>query len=211
MGRDGVVKGRVTEKFVHALLDGPLGLEDFMRKLTLLVAALAVSVGAASAMACEHDKASTASAAKSSSGSCCSSSANASTQLTGAGGSCSGDKSASAGMCSEHKNANATASQYKDGDCADAVFQVASIHGDCCVDGVTTALKSVKGVQYVKVDVKTKKAYVCTRGAKIDQKAALKNLKDAGFANASYVGSDKKCSMKDVTKASKTTSNASKV
>jgi copper chaperone CopZ len=112
--------------------------------------------------------------------------------------------------CSEHKNANATPPQCKDGDVADAVFD-ASIHGDCCVNGVASALKSVKGVQYVNVDVKTKKAYVCTRGAKLDQKAALKSLKSAGFANAVYVGADKKYTMKEATKTSKTTSNASKV
>ncbi|HKA24779.1 MAG TPA: heavy metal-associated domain-containing protein [Candidatus Eisenbacteria bacterium] len=182
-----------------------------MRKFTLLLAALAVTVGAASAMACDHDKASSASASKSSSGSCCSSSSNASTQLTSSGGGeCSGMKSASAGSCAAHKNASAMAGTCKDGDVADAVFQVASIHGDCCVDGVASALSTVKGVQYVNVDVKTKKAYVCTRGAKIDQKAALKSLKAAGFANAVYLGADKKYSMKEGVKASKT-SAASKV
>ena len=174
-----------------------------MRKFTLLIAALAVSVGAASAMACDHDKASSASASKSSSGSCCSSSSNASTQLTSSeGGTCSGAKSASAGSCSAHKMSNATASQC-DGKNADAVFSIASIHGDCCVDGVTTALKSVKGVQVVNVDVKTKKAYVFTHGAKIDQKAALKSLKDAGFANAVYVSADKKAMSKTASKTSK--------
>ena len=183
-----------------------------MRKLTLLAAALAVTIGAASAMACDHDKASSASASKSSSGSCCSSSSNTSASLTSSdGGSCSGMKSASAGSCSAHKMSNASASEMpaecKKGDCADAVFQVASIHGDCCVDGVTTALKSVKGVQYVNVDVKTKKAYVCTRGAKLDQKAAIKSLKDAGFANATYLGVDKKHMMK----ANEKTSATSKV
>jgi copper chaperone CopZ len=99
----------------------------------------------------------------------------------------------------------------KDGDVADAVFQVAGIHGDCCVDGVASALSSVKGVQYVNVDVKTKKAYVCTRGAKIDQKAALHNLKEAGFVNAVYLGADKKYSMKAGVKASSKTTATSKV
>src|SRR5262249_11989310 len=146
---------------------------------------------------------STASASKSSSGSCCSSSSNASTQLTSSGGSCSDAKHASAGgSCSAHKMSNATASEC-DGKNADAVFQIASIHGDCCVDGVTTALKSVKGVQVVNVDVKTKKAYVFTHGAKIDQKAALKSLKDAGFANAVYVSADKKAMTKTAAKTSK--------
>lgn len=180
-----------------------------MRKLTLLAAALAVTIGAASAMACDHDKASSASASKSASGSCCSSSSNSSASLTSSdGGSCSGMKSASAGSCAAHKNANATASgmpaECKSGDCADAVFQVASIHGDCCIDGVTTALSTVKGVRYVNVDVKTKRAYVCTRGAKLDQKAALKSLKDAGFANAVYLGTDKKYQMKETKASSKT-------
>jgi len=185
-----------------------------MRKFTLLVAALAVSVGAASAMACDNDKASTASASKSSSGSCCSSSSNA-TASTAASGECPYAKGATAsGSCSAHKMSNATAgmpAECKSGDCADAVFQVASIHGDCCVDGVTTALKSVKGVQYVNVDVKTKKAYVCTRGAKLDQAAAIKSLKSAGFANAVYLGTDKKHMMKTEAKTTNKTSNASKV
>ena len=187
-----------------------------MRKLTLLAAALAVTVGAASAMACDHDKASSASASKASSGSCCSSSSNTTASLTSAGkGECSDMKSASAGSCAAHKNANATASdmpaECKRGDCADAVFQVASIHGDCCVDGVTTALSTVKGVRYVNVDVKTKRAYVCTRGAKLDQKAALKSLKEAGFANAVYLGTDKKYQMKEAAKTSSKQSNATKV
>ena len=174
-----------------------------MRKFTLLVAALAVSVGAASAMACDNDKTSTASASKSSSGSCCSSSSNASAQLTSAG-ECPYAKGASAsGSCSAHKMSNATAMSECNGKNADAVFQIASIHGDCCVDGVTTALKSVKGVQVVNVDVKTKKAYVWTHGAKIDQKAALKSLKEAGFANAVYVSADKKATTKTASKTSK--------
>jgi copper chaperone CopZ len=185
-----------------------------MRKFTLLVVALAVSVGAASAMACDNDKASTASASKSSSGSCCSSSSNATASATKSG-ECPYSKDATAsGSCSAHKNANATAgmpADCKSGDCADAVFQIASIHGDCCVDGVASALKTVKGVQYVNVDVKTKKAYVCTRGAKLDQKAALKSLKDAGFANAVYVGMDKKHMMKEATKTTAKPSNATKV
>ena len=171
-----------------------------MRKFTLLVAALAVTVGAASAMACDHDKASSASASKSSSGSCCSSSSNVTASASGS--------------CSAHKNANATAgmpADCKSGDCADAVFQIASIHGDCCVDGVASALKTVKGVQYVNVDVKTKKAYVCTRGAKLDQKAALKSLKDAGYANAVYVGMDKKHMMKEASKTTAKPSNTTKV
>jgi copper chaperone CopZ len=183
-----------------------------MRKLTLLAAALAVTVGAASAMACDHDKASSASASKASSGSCCSSSSNTSASLTSAGkGECSDMKSASAGSCAAHKNAGAMSVACKDGDVADAVFQVASIHGDCCVSGVASALTSVKGVQYVNVDVKTKKAYVCTRGAKIDQKVALHNLKEAGFTNAVYLGADKKYSMKDGVKASSKTTATSKV
>lgn len=177
-----------------------------MRKFALLVAAVAVSVGAASAMACDNDKASTASASKSSSGSCCSSTSKASTQLTSSGECPYGKAASASGSCSAHKMSNATASdmpaECKRGDCADAVFQVASIHGDCCVDGVASALKSVKGVQYVNVDVKTKKAYVCTRGAKLDQKAAIKSLKDAGFANAVYLGVDKKHVMKAETKPS---------
>jgi copper chaperone CopZ len=177
---------------------------NFMRKFTLLVAALAVSVGAASAMACDNDKASTASASKSSSGSCCSSSSNA-TASTASSGECPYAKGAMAsGSCSAHKNANATAMS---GECsgknADAVFSIASIHGDCCVDGVTTALKSVKGVQAVNVDVKTKKAYVWTHGAKIDQAAAIKSLKNAGFANAVYVSADKKATTKTAAKTSK--------
>jgi copper chaperone CopZ len=176
-----------------------------MRKFTLLVAALAVTIGAASAMACDNDKASSASASKSSSGSCCSSSSNA-TASTASSGECPYAKGAMAsGSCSAHKNANATAMSECNGKNADAVFSIASIHGDCCVDGVTTALKSVKGVQAVNVDVKTKKAYVFTHGAKIDQKAAIKSLKDAGFANAVYV------SAKPSTKTAAKTSNATKV
>lgn len=170
-----------------------------MRKIALLAVAIAVTTGAA-AYACDHDKASSASASTS-----CSSKAS-NVQLTSSGGDgCAAHKNASAGSaCSAHKgsNANAVASECKEGDVADAVFSIADIHGQCCVKGVQSAFSKVKGVQYVNVDVAHKKAYVCTRGAKLDRKAALKSLKNAGYETASYVGADKSYKMAEMTRKS---------
>lgn len=174
-----------------------------MRKIALFAAAAALTAGtAAYSLACDHDKASSASASAQTS---CSSKAS-NTQLTSAGGDgCAAHKNASAGSaCSAHKgsNANAVAAECKDSDVADAVFSIADIHGECCVKGVQTAFSKVKGVRYVNVDVASKKAYVCTRGAKLDRKAALKSLKNAGYETASYVGTDKSYKMAEATKKS---------
>lgn len=170
-----------------------------MRKIALLAVAVALTVGAA-AYACDHDKASSASASTS-----CSSKAS-NVQLTSSSGDgCAAHKNASAGSaCSAHKgsNANAVAGECKESDCADAVFSVADIHGECCVNGVQTAFSKVKGVRYVNVDVATKKVYVCTRGAKLDRKAALKSLKNAGYENVVYVGMDKNYRMAQMAKKS---------
>jgi copper chaperone CopZ len=172
-----------------------------MRKIALFAVALALTAGtAAYSLACDHDKASSASA----SASCGEKASTSTTQLTSAGGDgCAAHKNASAGSaCSAHKgsNANAVAAECKDGDVADAVFSIADIHGECCVKGVQTAFSKVKNVRYVKVDVASKKAYVCTRGAKLDRKAALKSLKNAGYETASYVGTDKSYKMAEATK-----------
>ena len=179
-----------------------------MRKIALLAVAVALTAGtAAYSLACDQDKASSTSSA---SASCCAKTSKTSnTQLTSAGGdgSCSAHKSAAAGSaCSAHKGSNANAvadGECKDGDYADAVFSIADIHGDCCVKGVQTAFSKVKGVRYVKVDVASKKAYVCTRGAKLDRKAALKSLKSAGYETASYMGTDKSYMMRDAAKTTK--------
>ena len=95
--------------------------------------------------------------------------------------------------CGAHSNAmKASAAACKDGECSDAVFSIASMRGECCVDGVEKALSRVKGVRAVYVDAETHKAYVCTGSAKLDRKAALKSLKNAGFAQAVYSGVDSK-------------------
>ena len=184
-----------------------------MRKFALLAVAVALTAGtAAYSLACDHDKASSASA---SAAKCPYASSASNTQLAGAGGSCctrGASKSAAAGSaCAELKNGDATsAAECKDSDCADAVFSIADIHGDCCVDRVQTALSHVKNVRYVNVDVAEKKAYVCTRGAKLDRKAAIKSLKSAGYAQVVYVGMDKTHMMREASKSAKA-SPASKV
>ena len=133
-----------------------------------------------------------------SSGACAAKGSNAksATVLTGAGGSC-GSKTSSASLAgADHCTGKATkavnakmAEECAKGECADLVFTIADMDGDCCSGKVESALASVKGVHGVWVDAETKKAYVCASTAKkIDTKAALKNLKKAGFSNAKYVG-----------------------
>ena len=129
------------------------------------------------------------------------------TTLAGAGGQC-GSKAVHAssdGHCGEKgtKSTNAKmAAECAEGECADLVFTVADMNGDCCTGKIEKALASVKGVHGVWVDSETKKAYVCASTAKkIDTKAALKNLKKAGFSNAKYVGVDTEKSGQEVKKA----------
>ena len=169
-----------------------------MRKFALLAAALAVTAGAASvSIACDHDKASsTSSASSSASKEGCGNTATGSNAalISSDGGSCAAHKNASAGSCAaKGKNASAmTAAECKNMKCEDAVFSVADMHGECCVDGVSNALASVKGVHGVRVDYAQHKAYVCTAAAsKLDRKAVTKSLQKAGFTEVSFVGVDK--------------------
>src|SRR4029453_11642175 len=168
-----------------------------MRKFVLLAAALAVTAGAAPvSIACDHDKASSTSTSSSASNGCgnTATGSNAALISSDGSGSCAAHKNAAAGSACSAKNKNSmtsmTAAECKNMKCEDAVFSVADMHGECCVEGVSNALASVKGVHGVRVDYAQHKAYVCTAANKLDRKAVTKSLQKAGFSEVSYVGVD---------------------
>jgi hypothetical protein len=147
-----------------------------MRKFAFFVAAVVVASGVSVySFACDKDTQSTSASATScgaknvslastgkacdaKSAAACKAHQNSNVSLTGGPG------------CAAHSGATkASAAACKEGECADAVFSVADIRGDCCVEGVEKALSRVKGVRAVYVDADSRRAYVCTGSSKLDR------------------------------------------